>query len=140
MSTRASISRVNDDGTITSIYSHWDGYPSWVGKKLLDNYNKDDIVTKLLSLGDISSLDDSIDKPEGHTFETPKEGYTIFYGRDRGEEGVEPRTHKTKEEFADYWKDSWCEYFYQFRNGQWYYGKKPTSINSKLTTEVVERD
>jgi len=57
MSTRSTISKVNQDGTITSIYCHWDGYYSNNGKLLLENYNDEKKIDELLSLGSLSSLE-----------------------------------------------------------------------------------
>lgn len=67
------------------IYCHWDGYPSHNGKLLLENYNTPEKVDALINMGSISILDKSMEAPEGHTFDTPVDGYTIFYHRDRGE-------------------------------------------------------
>ena len=36
MATRSLIAVQNADGTFLSIYCHWDGYPSGVGKDLLN--------------------------------------------------------------------------------------------------------
>ncbi len=35
MATRSNIGIVNEDGSITGIYCHYDGYPEYVGKMLL---------------------------------------------------------------------------------------------------------
>ena len=88
MATRSNISvKVGD--LYHTIYVHWDGYPEGVGKTLALNYNSQELAEKLVSYGDISSLDDSSDKPEGHTFDDPVKGYTVYYGRDRGETGTD---------------------------------------------------
>ena len=48
MSTRSRIGIRNKDNTITSIYCHWDGYPTWNGKMLLTYYTKREDVEKLI--------------------------------------------------------------------------------------------
>lgn len=57
MSTNASISLINGQtGKISTIYSHWDGYPAYVGSILAHNYQSVDKIKALLNLGDISAL------------------------------------------------------------------------------------
>jgi len=90
MATRSRIGIENADGSVQSVYCHWDGYPSNNGQILHDHYQDRDKVEKLIALGSISSLDKEIDAPEGHTFENPASGVTVAYHRDRGE------THSVK--------------------------------------------
>jgi hypothetical protein len=91
MATRSTIACKLADGNIQQVYCHWDGYPSNNGVLLLENYNSQELAEAVTSIGDISSLAKSIDKPAGHTFETPADGFTVFYGRDRGEKNTGPR-------------------------------------------------
>ena len=122
MGTRSRIGYVNpDDGKITSAYCHWDGYPSHNGKILLENYTTLEAVKTLVDQGDMSSLNAKCDKPEGHTFDTPVEGYTIYYGRDRGERSVSATTVKNEKAFIQATDDSGGEYAYLFNNGKWFY-------------------
>ena len=72
MATRSRIAIENQDGTVTSIYCHWDGYPSGVGKTLFNSYDQEELK-ELINLGDISSLSD-----------TTKD--TVAYHRDRNED------------------------------------------------------
>lgn len=85
MSTNSTITVKIKEDKYMSIYCHYDGYPSHNGQLLLDNYNTLDKATALVMLGDLSVLAASTECPSGHTFETPIKGYTIAYGRDRGE-------------------------------------------------------
>ena len=142
MSTRSSISKVNEDGTITGIYCHFDGYLSGNGDLLLNHYKDSEKVNKLVSLGDISSLNEEVDPPKDveHSYTKPHKGVTVAYGRDRGETGVEPTVSKNSEDYAKKWSDSWCEYFYQFRNNKWYWGKNSKEINTELTKEDIDKD
>lgn len=86
MATRSRIGIQNEDGSVRSIYCHWDGYPSNNGQILQDHYQDRAKVEKLIELGSISSLAKEVDAPEGHTFEDPADGVTVAYHRDRGED------------------------------------------------------
>ena len=93
--TRSSIAAKQEDGSIRIVYCHWDGYPDTVGVILLKHYNSLEKTNSILNLGDLSSLGPSVEKPEGHSFDTPVNGYSVFYGRDRGEAGTEAREYYT---------------------------------------------
>ena len=56
MSTRSRIGILNDDGTVDSIYCHFDGYISNNGKILQEHYTDPAKMAELIALGDISSL------------------------------------------------------------------------------------
>lgn len=60
MGTTASISKLNDDGSVSSIFCNFDGYLSWTGETLKKYYKTPGYVDKLLSHGDIRCLDKSI--------------------------------------------------------------------------------
>ena len=121
MSTNSTITLKNRDGKFETIYSHWDGYISGVGATLKKSYNTPEKVQALVNLGGLSVLDDSIECPEGHTFDNCIEGHTVFYGRDRGETGME-------KEISDSFKSCQKEEFnYIFKDGEWFvsdHGKK----------------
>jgi hypothetical protein len=72
MSTRSRIAIENQDGTVTSVYCHFDGYVKGVGKILFENYNREK-TEQLVALGNISELNESTET-------------TIAYCRDRGED------------------------------------------------------
>ena len=42
---------------VKTIYCHWDGYPEHVGELLVHDYNTPALITELMELGDLSSLD-----------------------------------------------------------------------------------
>jgi hypothetical protein len=117
MSTSSSISVKHPDGTFHSVYCHNDGYTDGVGKMLVENYNTFELASELVALGDISSLGASIEKPEGHSFDSRADGYTVFYGRDRGEDGVDAEVFDSYDE-VDYFYSS-PEYSYLFTDGNW---------------------
>lgn len=119
MGTRSRIARANDDGTFTSIYCHWDGYPSGVGKTLLESYSDPAKLEALLALGDISSLGSEIG--EQHSFEDRShEDWTLAYGRDRGETGVNAEVSADLDALSSLTKNCGGEWLYVFKGGQWY--------------------
>ena len=115
MGTRSTIAKENADGTITSIYCHWDGYPEGVGQTLADHYTDPTKIDQLLALGDISILDNEIG--EQHDFDNRTEGWTLAYGRDRGETGIYALPHMDVDGWKAIRRDSGCEYGYLWMNG-----------------------
>ena len=125
MGTPCSVASVAIDGSVHIIYGHWDGYPSGVGKMLVQHYNTQEMVDRLLSLGNFSSLDASIDCPDGHSFDTPVDGYTTFYGRDRGETGQQADEFSTYKQAVDRCGQG-HDYF--FDGTQWHYNDKVLTL------------
>jgi hypothetical protein len=118
VSTRSYIG-IQDGETITAIYSHFDGYPSGVGQVLADHYTDPEKIKALVALGDLSALAPELG--ERHDFDDRTHGdWCLFYGRDRGEEGVEPKTHGDETEFLVAATNHGTEYAYLFRNGAWW--------------------
>ena len=60
MSARSTIAILEND-TIKSIYCHWDGYLTSVGRTLFHHYSDPAKVRALITLGDISSLGPNLD-------------------------------------------------------------------------------
>ena len=56
MATRGRVGLELVDGSILSIYSHFDNYPEFVGVKLVEHFNTREKVEALVDGGDISSL------------------------------------------------------------------------------------
>jgi hypothetical protein len=107
MSTRSMIGIQNADGSVKTVYCHWDGYPEYNGRMLLNHYNDRKIAENLLKKGDFSSLQKNISD--------------IEYYVDRGDTDVESVTYKNVAEFSQNMEDSWCEYFYILdAAGSWY--------------------
>ena len=104
MATRASIARQDKDGNIYAIYSHWDGYPEGLGTTLEACYKSDELVLRLIEMGDVSSLGDTLESED-----------SIFYHRDRGEE---LRVHEfgDVESWTEWARGSWAEYAYLWRD------------------------
>ena len=122
MGTRSRVGVMHGD-KCKSIYIHWDGYLSGVGATLLEHYDSAK-ANHLVALGDVSSLRQNIEIPDGveHSFESPAEGITTFYGRDRKENGCEFSVDHTFEDFMTRVNDSGAEYYYIIRDGVWYVG------------------
>jgi len=100
MATRSRIGKLNSDGSVTSVYCHWDGYPEHNGVLLQEYYNDPELIDQILELGDLSSLNEKITASSDatHTFDDPQEDVCVFYGRDRNEKNSEAKT-TTLEEF-----------------------------------------
>jgi hypothetical protein len=83
MATRSTIAIENEDGTVNSVYCHWDGYISHNGKILLEHYSDRAKLAELIKHGSISSLGPEIGIK--HDFNDHSHDMTTFYGRDRDE-------------------------------------------------------
>jgi hypothetical protein len=116
---RIAIETTDDSGNkvIKSIYCHFDGYASGVGKTLMDNYQDREKVEALISLGDISFLKEEITPTGPHSFDYPQKGVTVAYHRDRGEKFKSPRINSSVREF---FLSDIEEYGYLFtEEGEW---------------------
>jgi hypothetical protein len=132
MATRSAIGIKQANGKIKAVYCHYDGYPKGVGKTLLENYNSKTLATKLISLGDISSLDEKMSKPKGHSFENRIDGYTVFYGRDRGEKNTKAKIY---DDLSDLFSYTNADYVYIFEDGKWLYANHKYKELNQLTSE-----
>jgi hypothetical protein len=121
MSTRSDIIVHRADGTWARIYCHLDGYLSHNGRILFEHYTSQRQAEELISHGDMSSLAPRCDKPRGHSFEKRVPGYTVYYGRDRGEKDTAPQIGAT---LAAVWpeQDTWTEFTYVWDQGKWWAG------------------
>ena len=119
MATRSRIAIEREEGTVYSIYCHFDGYPEHNGAVLQKHYQDRSKVEKLIALGDISILDREIEPKGEHSFENPETGVVVAYHRDRGDELRKAKLHKDK---ASYFKSDVEEYGYLFtKEGEWKY-------------------
>ena len=118
MSTQCGIAIKTEKGYDT-IYVHSDGYPDYMWPMLTENYNSEELATKLVSFGDASSVDEKLEPTEDfHKFNMPEPNVSMFYHRDRGEdwEDVKPECFTKKEIFNQFyysyiWEDdSWNFY------------------------------
>ena len=119
MGTRSAIGYKTGEGKIRAKYSHYDGYIAGVGKTLVEHYQEARKIAQMVELGDQSFLAEEIFPKGEHSFNAPEEGVTVFYGRDRGEEGVEAQEFETVQEFVEYYTGAGCEYFYLHTAAGW---------------------
>jgi hypothetical protein len=138
MGTRSDIIVKLSNGQWKRIYCHWDGYLSHNGKILLNHYNSQERAERLVEHGDLSSLAASCDKPNGHTFRNPVKGYCIYYGRDRGEKGVDGAIGDSLNEvYPD--EGAWTEFTYVWDGHQWLVGNPCESTQTMLKlTDAME--
>ena len=122
MGTRSRIGVMHGD-KCKSVYCHWDGYLEHNGAILQEHYDSAK-ANHLVALGDLSSLRENIVVPDGveHSFEKPSVGITVFYGRDRGEEGTDFKVAHTFAEFLEQCDNCDAEYYYIMEDGKWYCG------------------
>jgi hypothetical protein len=126
MATRSRIAIENQDGSVTSVYCHWDGHIETNGVILNNNYNTKDKVEELIALGNLSSLD--------KTLET-----TVAYARDRGEDSHQATYSNVEELFEDGFGDI-VEYVYCFtKDGIWLVGTLESN-NVAILSEVIEEE
>lgn len=111
MGTRARIGRINPSGSITSIYTHWDGYPSHHLPILTRYYATAERVAALLALGSLSKLAPEIG--EKHDFEDRSHGnWCTAHGRDRAEPNCKASSSRNEVAFAALCRSCWAEYAY----------------------------
>jgi hypothetical protein len=111
MATRSRIGIELSDGSILSVYCHWDGYPEFNGVKLVEHFNSRDAVTELIDGGDISALWTNA----GWNNETLPETGPLYFSS-RGE-NCPPRLDADLCEYLLAVNAE--EYHYLFRNGKW---------------------
>ena len=63
MSTRSRIGLELKDGSVLSVYHHFDGYPEWLGVTLEKLFYNRDLVAELIDGGDMSSCYESDEHP-----------------------------------------------------------------------------
>ena len=143
MSTNSRIGIQNQDGTISSIYCHWDGCPEHNGDILFTHYKDRNKVQTLIDLGSISSLNSEVLAKEGiHTYDNPQDNVTVAYHRDRGEDYDAPRLDIDKDAYS---KSELYAYGYLYTlENEWLiitpYGYEILDADEKLVREYKEGD
>jgi hypothetical protein len=127
MATRSRIAIENQDGSVTSIYCHWDGHIETNGKILNNNYTTKDKVEELIALGNLSSLDETIER-------------TVAYHRDNGEYHLIQISFINVEELFEDGFSMGVEYIYCFtKDGIWLVNALG-SANVAILSEVIEEE
>jgi len=125
MSTRAIVGKLENNGTIKSIYVHSDGYPKYVGKLLLNYYKDAESLDSLMILGDISML-----YRDTNT--------TIYYGRDRGyEEDFETLLSDNLENWLNFYDLEPNFYTYLLTETGWQYRKNYEDLQPFTLADCV---
>ena len=140
MATRSRIGIQLKDDSILSVYHHWDGYPSWLGRILKTHYNTKEKVSQLIDGGDMSCCWTK-DRWTGRKL-APYEMENVEaaeYGpqhyAQRGEDC--PPSLMTMGEYLD--KNNNEEYAYIFRNGEWVcYDMNEFNDNEPEVVEIPE--
>jgi hypothetical protein len=112
--TRSNIAVQRRDGTWKLIYCHWDGYLDHNGRILLNHHSSQELAEAVVEPGDMSSLGENSGKPEGHSYDTPVKGYSVYYGRERDEDDVAGSVGASLDEL--YFEQS-CQYVWSREHG-----------------------
>ena len=128
MATRSRIGLLLDNDYVLSVYHHWDGYPSFLGVFLQQNYTTKEQIAELLDGGDISHLDSDTD------WNNEKVDNHVQYYNLRGEK-TEPRLDLNVEDYIENEYSAMEEYAYLFENGEWIC----YDLDTKQTVEIKER-
>ena len=119
MGTRSLIATKQENGKISSIYCHWDGYPEGVGAVLSKHYLNPDKVSQLMELGNLSSLGAEIGEKQDFNKRNSLEDWCLAYGRDRGETGQSCKEFSSVSSWMGHAFRSDAEFIYLFTNGEW---------------------
>ena len=93
MATRSRIGIELKDGSVLSVYHHWDGYPEWLGRILRTHFNDRSKVSELIDGGDMSSAWTNC----GWNNETRTTTSPLYYS-ERGQD-CPPRLNKDLQEY-----------------------------------------
>ena len=126
MATRSTIAVQHEDGKISQIYCHWDGYLSHNGYILQHHYNTLAQAEELVSHGSLSILAERINPIEAHSFDKPESGTCVYYGRDRGEKNTKPNVFDSVEHYMVA-RDREC-FDYLFVLGRWQENSKKNVV------------
>lgn len=140
MSTRSSIAMLNIDGTVHAHYCHSDGYISWNGQILFNNYQDVNKVKELISLGNMSILYPELHPPKEveHSFDNRCKGVSIFYGRDRGETGEDTQKYESLDSYIKTGDFQEYNYIFSEKKNCWYLINDNTKKLQRLTTFLVK--
>ena len=126
MATRARIALELDNGSFISSYQHWDGYPGGLGYNLIDNWCDPEKVKAGIEQGDASKwgyiVGEKIDFDDRSN--PMHDVQNCYYGRDRGEHNVGPKTHATITDLLENGFNAGEEFLYIAREGKKNYAGK----------------
>lgn len=122
MATSSVIGVKQADGGVMAVRCHWDGYPEHVGLILHEFYGDKKKTLRLLSLGSLSSLGESMMPPPGvrHSLEHPARGVTVAFHRDGGDDLHKPVQFRDTEDYRLNAQPRFvADYVYLLENGVW---------------------
>ena len=122
MATSSAIGVKQADGGVMAVCCHWDGYPEHVGRILHEFYGGETKAKRLLSLGSLSSLGESMTPPPGvrHSLERPARGVTVAFHRDGGDDLHKPVQFKDTEDYRLNAQPRFmADYVYLLDSGVW---------------------
>jgi hypothetical protein len=124
MATRSRIGIELSDGSVLSVYHHYDGYPEWLGRILTTHYNSKELAAELIDGGDMSCCWTELPMDyDGNPSE-----YGPNYYSQRGED-CPPHLDSSVETYLREGE----EYAYLFRNGEWVCWNR-----NEYTTQIPE--
>lgn len=136
MATRGTIALEYTDGTVKSVYVHFDSYLDGVGSTLLEHYADPAKVDQLMQHGAMSSLGAEIGEKQDFDSHSSWSNTCLFYGRDRGEDNVEANAFDDYDDYLN--NNDEQEYNYIMRNdGVWYVNNGNSFM---LLSEAIEQD
>jgi hypothetical protein len=104
MSTRSNIAIQYEDGSVLATNCHFDGYiRGGVGEALFEKFDTQEKATNLIEGGELRTISDSDCE---------------YY-----DDGVQPRFYDHVSCYETDMRKNFADYFYLFKNGQWYYRK-----------------
>lgn len=124
MGTRSRVGIMHGD-VIKSVYCHYDGYLEYTGE-ILYKYYDSTAANALVAGGDNSGVQQTVDEMN-------------FYEA-RGERDVGYRVAHSFEEFLEQVEHCGGEYYYVFRQGEWYCGAMYDTDAMKRHTLVLLAD
>jgi len=131
MATRSTIGVLHSDRSVSHVYCHSDGYPSWNGKRLQEHWASEKKAKALIKPGAMSVLGEIVGKKHDFSWREklnddpqfrdaaglrdwdkiseaevadPRSKYTRYYRRDRGD-----KENDLKLATASYWSDHMIE-------------------------------
>lgn len=125
MATRSLIGFQRNEEITNIIYCHWDGYPSHVGELLMNNYNTPVTVDALMGLGDLSSLNATLETCDAY-HRDKKESRELTESRD-------VLNSEIKQVANDYGVD----YVYIFNNNFEWDCLKPNGTHIAIVADVA---
>lgn len=119
MGTRSMIGMVEDDGTVTAIYCHWDGHPKHNGLLLRKHWYDAYLIDHLMHLGNLSYLGKEIG--ECQDFDQPTDlNWCLAYGRDRNEPNQTATSYYSRDEYVSNAAGDHCaDYIYLWEKDMW---------------------